>query len=120
MIDALYQMLPDRIRQLARVKSGNFWLPTKSGRAPGRLRSPQNVNILCQLLPYVEQDAMYRTGTASVHTYNSAATPPSWVQASFWDQCAFGTPSGKVRSGTMKPYICPSDVSMTNGYAATR
>lgn len=27
-IDELYQMKPERIRQLAGVKSGNFWLPT--------------------------------------------------------------------------------------------
>jgi prepilin-type N-terminal cleavage/methylation domain-containing protein len=83
-------------------------------------RTPQNINILCQLLPYLEQDAMYRAGTANVHTYNAMATPPMWIQASFWDGAVAGTPSGTTRSGVMKPYICPSDTSMSSGYAANQ
>jgi prepilin-type N-terminal cleavage/methylation domain-containing protein len=84
------------------------------------LRSPQNINILCILLPYLEQDAMYRAATASVNSLNSAVSPPVWIQANSWDQGVAGTPSGTVRSATIKAYICPSDVSMQNGYAANQ
>jgi prepilin-type N-terminal cleavage/methylation domain-containing protein len=84
------------------------------------LRSPLNINILSQLLPYLEQTAMYQAGTASVTTYNTTVTPPAWVQANFWDQAVAGTPSGTVRSAVLKPFICPSDPSMQGGYAANQ
>jgi prepilin-type N-terminal cleavage/methylation domain-containing protein len=63
-------------------------------------------NVLCQLLPYVEQDNVYRAGANYL--------------GPFWDGPLPGTPSGSVRSAVIKPYACPSDPSMVNGYAANQ
>lgn len=70
-----------------------------SGYNPG-------MNILVQLLPYVEQDNMYR--------YASVVGGQPWS----WDCAMPGTPSGTVRSATVKTFQCPSDPSMSNGFSA--
>jgi prepilin-type N-terminal cleavage/methylation domain-containing protein len=63
------------------------------------------MNVLVSLLPYIEQDNAYR--------YASAVGNP-WS----WDAAMPGTPSGTVRSYTVKTYQCPSDPSMSNGFSA--
>jgi len=63
------------------------------------------LNMLSLLLPYIEQDAMYRAGTTS----NGNST--------FWDGPVAGTPSGTVRSAVVKGFQCPSDSTLSAGYA---
>lgn len=83
-------------------------------------RKDRNINILSEMLPYLEQEALYRAGTAVMHTQNTTVTPATWVQANFWDQPVPGTPSGTIRSATVKPFQCPSDASLSNGFAANQ
>jgi len=72
---------------------------TGSGYQPGS-------NILVVLLPYIEQDNLYRQA--------SAITGNPWS----WDMPVPGTPSGTLRTSTVKTYQCPSDPSMSNGFSA--
>jgi len=69
------------------------------------LRQPPNngCNILEQLLPYIEQDNVYRAG---VNTNGGT----------FWDQGVAGAPSGTIRSLVIKTFLCPSDPSLSGGY----
>jgi len=62
------------------------------------------MNVLAALLPYMEQDAVYKGGTS--------------VAGSFWDGPTPGTPSGTVRTANMKVFQCPQDPSMVGGYSA--
>ena len=59
--------------------------------------------ILCTLLPFVEQDALYKVGVTGRPFFNV--------------NTAAGTP---VRANTIKPYQCPSDPSLVNGFAANQ
>ena len=59
-------------------------------------------SILCTLLPYVEQDNLYKSGVTGRPFFNA------------------NTSNGPVRTQTIKPYQCPSDPSMVNGYAANQ
>lgn len=61
--------------------------------------------ILVLLLPYIEQDNLY----AKVMAY-------SGINA--YDAPVPGTPTGTLRSQTIKTYQCPSDPSMSNGFSA--
>jgi len=69
-----------------------------NGKQPGQ-------NILVVLLPYLEQDNLY--SKASTVGYD-------WS----WDTPVPGTPSGSLRTQTIKAYQCPSDPSMQNGFSA--
>jgi prepilin-type N-terminal cleavage/methylation domain-containing protein len=64
-------------------------------------------NMMSELLPFIEQEALYRAGIAGPNT-------------TFWDNPVAGTPSGTVRSAVVKTFQCPSDVSMSNGFAANQ
>jgi len=69
--------------------------------------SATGATILVVLLPYIEQDNLYRlAGT----TWTSSAAS--------WDCTVPGTPSGTLRTQTLKTWQCPSDPSMSNGYSA--
>jgi prepilin-type N-terminal cleavage/methylation domain-containing protein len=61
--------------------------------------------LLVLLLPYIEQDNLY----AKVSSY-------SGINA--YDAPVAGTPTGTLRSQTVKTYQCPSDPSMSNGFSA--
>jgi len=76
---------------------------------PACSRTTQNgINILSNILPYLEQTATYNFGI------NSA-------DGSFWDGATtLPAPTNIVRALIMKPYICPSDPSMSSGYAANQ
>ncbi len=63
--------------------------------------SGYNFNVA--LLPYIEQDSLFRAAVAN------------WAS---WDQPVSGTPSGTVRSATVKTFQCPSDPTMQNGFSA--
>ncbi len=67
--------------------------------------STAGYNINFALLPFIEQDNIYRAGIA---------VPGGWS----WDAPLPGTPSGTVRSATIKTFTCPSDPSMSGGYSA--
>jgi len=81
-------------------------LPSANWRASNGQNANGGLNILAALLPYVEQDAVYKAGINN--------------SASFWDAPIAGSPSGTIRSLTMKGYQCPSDPTMSNGYAANQ
>jgi prepilin-type N-terminal cleavage/methylation domain-containing protein len=66
------------------------------------------INQLSLLLPYLEQDALYKAGTAP------------GAGSTFWDNAVAGSPSGTVRSVVVKGFICPSDPTVQNGYAANQ
>jgi len=65
-------------------------------------------NMLSTLLPYIEQDALFKYGTTSALSSNNT----------FWDQSvpAGSAPGNIMRAVTLKPYQCPSDPTVTNGY----
>jgi len=64
------------------------------------------MNVLVSLLPYIEQDNLYR--------YASTLNAAVWS----WDAGVPGTPSGTLRTATIKTYQCPSDPSLSNGFSA--
>jgi prepilin-type N-terminal cleavage/methylation domain-containing protein len=73
-------------------------------------------SIHFSLLPFIEQEALYKCGaTHVVGTYNGSpySTP--------WDGSVPGN-AGKpqVLYQTIKPFICPSDATMVNGYPSNR
>src|SRR4051794_20583599 len=64
------------------------------------------MNVLVTLLPYVEQDNLYNKAAAQ--------TGNPWS----WDNPVPGTPSGSLRTQTLKTYQCPSDPSLSNGFSS--
>lgn len=78
-------------------------------------RFPMTANYLFMILPYIEQDPIYKAGKTLVASgsYNT----PEWAT---WDAPLAGTPSSTIRSATIAVYQCPSDNTMTNGYAANQ
>jgi prepilin-type N-terminal cleavage/methylation domain-containing protein len=61
--------------------------------------------ILITLLPFVEQDALYQKAIA--------------VPSNTWDAGTGGTPA-LVRRVPVKPFQCPSDFTLSNGYSANQ
>ena len=61
-------------------------------------------NIMSQLLPFMEQDAVYKGGITN--------------SGGFWDGPTPGTPSNTVRTAQMKNLQCPSDPTLSGGYSA--
>jgi len=78
-------------------------------RASNGVNANGGMNILVTLLPYLEQDNAYRLVTAAQPSGGSA-----------WDAPGFSSPSGTLRSLVMPPYLCPSDYSLSNGYASNQ
>jgi len=60
-------------------------------------------NTLCMLLPYIEQDPMYKAGMST--------------QSGFWEG---PTTNGPVRIQGVKTFICPSDPSVSDGWASNQ
>ena len=85
---------PAQTRVWTRDSNGN---PNGQGKGDG-------INILGQLLPYMEQDAVYKCGTS--------------VTGAFWDGPCPGTQSNSVRTANMKVFQCPSDPTLSGGYSA--
>jgi len=104
----------NQLKQLG-LAVANYASTYDSQLPPANLRSSNNVNangganILVTLLPYIEQDAAYRT------MQNNVGGGSSWDAGGF-----AGTPSGTLRTVTMKTYQCPSDPTMVNGFAANQ
>jgi len=82
-------------------------LPMANYRDSNQQNSNGGANMFALLLPYIEQDALYKAGIPG----NSG---------SYWDNPVNGTPSGTIRSATVKVFQCPSDPTMTGGYAANQ
>jgi prepilin-type N-terminal cleavage/methylation domain-containing protein len=80
-------------------------LPSANQRDSNNQNANGGANINAQLLPYLEQDSLYKLGVPG----NSGA---------FWDNSSNGaSPSGTLRSVTLKSFQCPSDSTLSNGYA---
>jgi len=86
----------------------NSALPAANLRSSNNVNANGGMNILVALLPYIEQDNPYRIMQQNVGG------------GSTWDAGGFSTPSGTFRTLTMKAWQCPSDPTMTNGYAANQ
>ena len=63
--------------------------------------------LLVILLPFIEQDNLYNKVT-------------SYSGINAYDAPVVGTPTGTLRSQTVKTYQCPSDPSMSNGFSAAQ
>jgi len=76
-----------------------FQDPVSGGEGKG-----SGQNVLAHLLPYIEQDAVYKGGITN--------------NGGFWDGPTPGTPSGTVRTAVMKTFQCPSDPTLQGGFSA--
>lgn len=80
---------------------------TNGGRLPMAMKmqgpGTPGYNINFALLPYLEQEAIFKAATGQI-----------WA----WDAPLTGTPSGTVRTATIKVFQCPADSSMQDGYSA--
>jgi len=87
-------------------------LPMANRRDWNNVNANGGLNINGELLPFLEQDALYKL----------AYTNASAAGSSFWDTAlpAGSSPSNTVRSTTMKPLQCPSDATLSNGFAANQ
>lgn len=100
----------NKIKQIA-LASHNFH--DTYGRYPAaNIRATERVcrNYLFEILPFVEQQAVYD----AAFSFNS----PNYVNS--WDCPLTGTPSGTIRSLVLKGYNCPSDYTLSNGYASNQ
>jgi prepilin-type processing-associated H-X9-DG protein len=71
---------------------------------PLEMQSPDAVGIMVTILPYIEQDALYRAAIAGV--------------SNTWDP---PLPDGLlVRQHGIKIYQCPTDTTLQNGYSASQ
>jgi len=86
----------------------NSKLPAANQRDSNGQNASGGANTIALCLPYLEQEAMYKAGIS--------------YGGSFWDGPLAGgvSPSNTIRSVTLKPVICPSDPSQSNGYAANQ
>jgi prepilin-type N-terminal cleavage/methylation domain-containing protein len=89
-------------------------LPMANWRAANNQNANGGMNILVAILPYLEQDPPYKIA------YNAIQPGGSNSGASIWDAGGFSSPSGTFRTVVMKPYQCPSDVTLTAGFAANQ
>ncbi len=68
---------------------------------------PVTANLLSLLLPYLEQQNLYNQGMTT-------------TDGNFYDGPSAGAPTGTVRSVVVKTFLCPSDPSVSNGFAANQ
>jgi len=79
-----------------------------------------NGNILFTLLPYVEQDALFKNG-ANVTGQAAAATVPSTNVYDTWHNWAdLGTNTVRVRQANVTVYQCPSDWTISSGWVPSQ
>jgi prepilin-type N-terminal cleavage/methylation domain-containing protein len=83
-------------------------LPMANWRASNAQNASGGMNVLVALLPYIEQDNVYKIMQQNVGG------------GSTWDAGGFSSPSGTLRTVPIKTYQCPSDPTLTNGYAANQ
>jgi len=83
-------------------------LPSANLRSSNGQTNSGGANLLVNLLPSIEQEALYKTGNA--------------YSGSFWDTPlpAGTSPSNTIRSVTLKAFQCPADYSMSGGFAANQ
>jgi len=90
-------------------ESASGRLPMANWRASNGVNANGGMNILVALLPYLEQDNAYKLVTQ----YQGSGY-------SVWDTPGFSSPSGSLRSVVMPPYLCPSDSTLSNGFASNQ
>jgi len=99
----------NNLKQIALATHGYHDVYKQFPEANKRDAGPGNTrNILFAILPYIEQAPLYNGATAAGQGSNS------------WDGSAPGTPSGTVRSAVISVYQCPSDPTISGGYAANQ
>jgi len=81
-------------------------LPAANQRDSNNQNASGGMNILATLLPYLEGDNIYKIGQP--------------YGGSFWDAPGVSSPSGTIRTLTLKPFQCPSDATLVNGFAANQ
>jgi prepilin-type N-terminal cleavage/methylation domain-containing protein len=64
-------------------------------------------NMFSSMLPYVEQDSLYRLGLTGANQ-------------TIWDNAVPGVTSNVFRCATIKGFQCPSDPTNVNGFAANQ
>lgn len=69
------------------------------------------LNLWDQLLPYVEQDNLYKGGTSG----NNGGSSNFWSNGN-----GMGFVSNNIQTATIKSFQCPSDPSLSNGFAANQ
>lgn len=77
-------------------------------------------NFLFAILPYMEQQAVFDAGFASAVSWNTNAGLAGQTHASWDAPIASGSPSGTIRALVLKGFNCPSDYTLSNGYAANQ
>jgi hypothetical protein len=88
----------------------NSTLPPALRGAGTSASTPGWANLLSVLLPYLEQDALYKIGNANAN-----------AGGGFWDGSPVpGAPSNSVRTAVIKAFLCPSDPSLANGFSAAQ
>jgi len=87
----------------------NSKLPMANQRDSNQQNANGGLNMFGALLPYLEQDNIYRAGVPG-------------NGGSFWDDPlpAGSSPSNTIRSVTLKVFQCPSDPSISAGFAANQ
>ena len=75
--------------------------------------SPYTGTIHFTLLPYMEQEALYRAGIGDTSTSGSYVT--TVVANPYTPTGTVPSTSYKVTASVVKPYLCPSDGSANNG-----
>lgn len=92
----------------------NDRLPDLNWRAANGINANGGMNTLVALLPYIEQDNPYNIAFRAINPGGANAGD------SIWNAGGFSSPSGVFRTVVMKAYQCPSDPTMTNGFAANQ
>jgi len=88
------------------ASTNNSSLPAANQRDSNQQNASGGMNFLANLLPYIEQDNIYKIGQPYVN--------------SFWDAPGVTSPSGTIRTLVLKPFQCPSDPTLSNGFAANQ
>jgi len=89
----------------------NGKLPDANLRSSNGVNANGGMNLLVALLPYIEQDNAYNIAFRNHQAQTSDG---------IWAVNGFSSVGNVFRTVTMKPYQCPSDPTMVNGFAANQ
>ncbi len=86
------------------------WSQSNPGASPPP-STGYNINV--QLLPYLEQDALYQV---AVTVWAGVAPDNAWS----WDAPYPSAPTGTLKGKTLKVFNCPSDPTISNGFGTNQ